>query len=556
MDLIFLKESLLSKIMLGLVATKRRNILNSDKYNKYFPLVNSEDPFIKIDGEIVKDTVPAMMKIVADYASDTEKIAKILKGNTVFETCRNIFDFIYNHIQYVQDEEGVEQLRRPARLFWDKKGDCDCFAIFAGSVLYNLSIPFKFRITKYYNRTYYQHVYVVVHDKRRDIIIDPVLDIFNQEKKYTEKKDFEMSALNGMPIQLLNGVDKERNTYELLTETIVLSDFSDMNENTTKEDLWARFHSYFSKLREVAVRESEMIQKYGGINVSEYIKLLDHILEKWCCEDKEELIEYYYNEILRINGVQMNGLYGFFKKIGNFGKKVFEVGKDVVGGVNKFNPGMIAIRNAGMELVGKNLFGVATTMNNLWLQDDDAVKLGYDLGDFRKHKKGYKKVKEFIRLQGGKASHLEKKIRQGAKKKKLLKGLGDGGASASGAAAAWVGEIASLLKAAGLVLGVGARLVEALKEQGGVNSQEYKERLAKIERMIQEREAATAKQNQIIVMSATLALLSAGGIILYEAASNKGKRKVIRKTYSTKRKASKSTKKKNNLGMLELVDLS
>ena len=84
--------------------------------------------------------------------------------------------------QYKLDKKGLEQLRRPARTWADRKSgvDCDCMSIFASSILTNLQIPHKFRITKY-SQDSWQHVYVIggenIHGVLSDVEkYDPVTD--------------------------------------------------------------------------------------------------------------------------------------------------------------------------------------------------------------------------------------------------------------------------------------------------------------------------------------------------------------------------------------------
>ena len=204
---------------LGLVSKSKRVIKPGRHYDAYFPRPDRTDPFLDKDGS-VEVTVEFCKKIVRKINSDTKRIAPLLKGATIEETCRNIFKFIYDHIQYEEDKPNVEQLRRPARAWADRKGDCDCMSIFASSILTNLNIPHSFRIVKMYGRSWFQHIYVIVPREGKSnmairdnyIVIDPVLDKFNQEApKINHKKDFTMGNLagvSGIPIQFLNGVDE------------------------------------------------------------------------------------------------------------------------------------------------------------------------------------------------------------------------------------------------------------------------------------------------------------------------------------------------------------
>jgi hypothetical protein len=95
-------------------------------------------------------------------------------------------------MQYENDDMGLEQLRTPARSWRDRKRgvDCDDFSIFCASVLTCKGIPYKFRITKYDGKSYFQHIYCVATINGREVVIDPVIDRYDYEKPYSEKKDF------------------------------------------------------------------------------------------------------------------------------------------------------------------------------------------------------------------------------------------------------------------------------------------------------------------------------------------------------------------------------
>ncbi len=191
----------------------KRNIKDGSEFNSLFPAPDKNDPFIYRNGSI-DDTMTAMNNIVSKYNWQTAEIAKILKGDNVQETCYNIWKFIQDYIQFEKDKDGVEQIRTPARTFADRKTgvDCDCMCVFAGSVLTQLGIPYSFRITKYSSRPNWEHVYIIVPTRKGvsgpsgNIVIDGVITSdFNYEKEYTNKKDY-MAALNGIPVQILDGI--------------------------------------------------------------------------------------------------------------------------------------------------------------------------------------------------------------------------------------------------------------------------------------------------------------------------------------------------------------
>lgn len=261
----------------------RRNILPGLEYDKYFPKADGKNGIVKRNGS-VKDTVPLMGQIVLSTLNDTKKIAKILEGNNQNESCSNLWHFVHTYIQYELDKEGVEQLRRPARLFQDRKGDCDCMSIFCSSVLYNLGIKDHFfRITKYDKG--WQHVYVVVptgqikgNGEADYITIDCVLDKYNYEKPYTDKFDFSMKTqqLAGSPIEYLSGIEIEEDFIGLpINDGVEL-----LGDNPSEQQILDAQKQHLIQTRaELIKNPTRYILSVG--NPKAYIQIIDYVLENW-----------------------------------------------------------------------------------------------------------------------------------------------------------------------------------------------------------------------------------------------------------------------------------
>ena len=195
---------------LGLVATSKRPIANGKEYDKYFAEPLRTDPYLSYSGT-THDTIRFMADIIKKTTGDTKQIAKVLQKRTLNDTLKNIFDFIFNHIQYKPDDPTTEELRRPTRVWADRHSgvDCDCYSIFIGSILSNLKIPFALRMVKINGKPFFQHVYVIVPKNGKETglknqndyyVIDPVLDTYNEEHPFTENYDVFMQ-----PIKYLNG---------------------------------------------------------------------------------------------------------------------------------------------------------------------------------------------------------------------------------------------------------------------------------------------------------------------------------------------------------------
>lgn len=181
-------------------AATQRTINASREYDYLFPAARNVDKTIIKDARL-EDTLAFIHKVVSKTLGQTKAIANELKGLTVYDTCSNIWQFVYNNVAYKKDAEGLEQVRSPRRTWKDRKTgvDCDCYSTFISSILTNLHIPHLLRITKY-KRNYFQHVYPVVPNGDKFIILDCVTDQFDFEVPYSEKKDMTMD------LQYLDGL--------------------------------------------------------------------------------------------------------------------------------------------------------------------------------------------------------------------------------------------------------------------------------------------------------------------------------------------------------------
>jgi hypothetical protein len=181
-------------------ARKQRTIKSGTEYDHLFPSANVDTHTVMKDAG-VGDTVAFIPKVVYKTLDHTKGIASVLKGRNDYETCRNIWHFVYGHIAYRKDKDGYEQIRSPARSWHDRKAgvDCDCYTTFISSILTNSGIRHKLRITKYH-RDYFQHIYPIAELPDRQVAIDCVTDKFDYEVPYSEKKDYKMD------LQYLNGI--------------------------------------------------------------------------------------------------------------------------------------------------------------------------------------------------------------------------------------------------------------------------------------------------------------------------------------------------------------
>ncbi|PRY97741.1 hypothetical protein BY457_11121 [Marinilabilia salmonicolor] len=326
-----------------------RKVKDGSKFNKYFPKPDNKNKRLTSNGE-VEEVVDLAIQIVRDHHREAAQIAEVLKGRTVQETAANIFEFAYNYLQYRRDRPGVEELRTPARSWHDGQVrhkqmgidsagiDCDCYSIFCASILHCLNIPFKFRITKYYGRDYYQHIYVCIPatDNNPEIIIDPVLDSFNFEKPYSEQKDdfnmaslYSVEGLAGMPIEMLHGLE-DPDIEEIISGKTFLEGLDGLGD-VSDEDVLKKTYNYLVKTRDAIQVNPALVQNFTNDSTS-LLNMLNDAIKYWHTPMRDQVLERLekYEELLENSGVfklSIQGLDGgleggFFKKIGRLAKKV------------------------------------------------------------------------------------------------------------------------------------------------------------------------------------------------------------------------------------------
>ena len=351
-------------------ANQKRNIQSGERYSHLFPVATNTTATIRKDANVYH-TVAFIPKVVQETLSHTNKIAATLKGNSIYETCSNIWRFVYNHIAYKKDKDGYEQIRSPARAWHDRFTgvDCDCYSVFISSVLSNLNITHTLRITKY-NHAYFQHIYPVVPTTKGYIIIDCVTEKFDYEVPFSEKKDYPMD------LQYLNGFDGSPSLY---------SDANDLHYMRTgngMEDLGKIIQQRFSAQRKKpamasaknrsAVKEPSRNKKPGAAMPTKKTKGIKKIINK----------------------------------------------------VNKVNPATIALRNGILVSMKLNIKNVAGRLRWTYLSPQDAQKKGIIPEKFQKLIATRQRLENILYKAGGKPENLRKSILSGkGNKDKAVNGL-------------------------------------------------------------------------------------------------------------------------------------
>lgn len=323
----------------------------------------------KKEGATVADTIRFIPQVVRETLFHTEKIAKVLKRKTVYETCKAIWQFVYDHIAYKKDEDGKEQVRSPARAWHDRGNiqgvDCDCYTVFISSILSNLKIRHILRITKY-KEDHFQHIYPIVPlSDGSYITIDCVVRHFDYEEPYSEKKD------TNMDLEYLNGVNDSSNKNIDAVDLIGIYD---------DREAMAELGRLFKR------KGGEPKQKSGG-----------------------------FKQVFKKGAIKEAYKKGGIKAIAKMGLHI----------TNRFNPATVLIRNGILIALKTNMFKIAQRLRYAYLSDEEAQKRGIDMGKFERLKKVKDKLQGIFYGAGGIPENFQKAILTGrGNRDKQVSGLG------------------------------------------------------------------------------------------------------------------------------------
>lgn len=152
---------------------------------------------------LTRDIVASILKCYEQSNYQVKDLAPYLDTGEIYSTCKKVWQFIKSNIAYKVDPENVQWVKEPAKTWHDRQCDCKGYAIFIASLLKWLGIKGAFRFVSFSeDDPEPTHVYVVVKNRGKEIILDDVMPRFDKEKKYCFKYDYPMTQLyrvSGMP---------------------------------------------------------------------------------------------------------------------------------------------------------------------------------------------------------------------------------------------------------------------------------------------------------------------------------------------------------------------
>jgi len=158
------------------------------------------------------DIINTINNSLPQAQKETKQIAKYFKGETPDQTCKKIWLFLRNDIEYKKDIAGYQFIKLPRRFLKEKTGDCKSFSLFGAGILANIypTADIYLRYSSYSIDKIPSHVYVIMFLNNKFYICDGVYKYFNQEKEYKSKKDHKMKiyTLAGIEDDVISGRKK------------------------------------------------------------------------------------------------------------------------------------------------------------------------------------------------------------------------------------------------------------------------------------------------------------------------------------------------------------
>ena len=504
-------------INLGLTATHRRVLKPGTAYERFFKQPLRKDPMVSKKAVDVFEVLEIIQDIVLKTKAQTAALARNLKGATVEETASNIYRFLYDHIQYKIDKPGVEQIRTPYRSWADRRSgiDCDCFSVFASSILTNLGIPHYCRIIELQGKGYYQHIYVVVprpgktfnpDDKSTYLVIDPVLSTFNEEApQITKFYDKKMS----IPVQMLNGLGNPASLLGLeFTEGLegcscqsIPGAFTKQITNHLRNTRAALVNSpekagMYNQQRMLGVIDQTIASLEGGFAGLGALDALEAAENAAIHPDYLGFIAGYDDQLGKPKGLVKNIKQGVAKvkqaaSKGNIQAAKAEAkkaGKAIV----RYSPATVAARGGVLAALKVNMFGISEKLKWAYATQQQLTAAGVSAADYAAAKKALAEVEKiFVGALQGKAENLKAAILSGKHG-----GLGDLGVVVAAATATSVAAAAPFIAKF-------KAIVEKLKSFKTKNPEAAAMLTDKAKNLLKRKPATKLNENNVVVPDTT-----------------------------------------------------
>lgn len=165
-----------------------------DNYDNFFDVADSKTNFA---GFGLTDTKKLISETCRAHWKDCKKIAEHLKGDSLLQSCFNLWHWLRFNIRYEYDKEGREEIRTPLRVWQDRaRGvDCDCLSVFSWCVLRCMGYDPVFELVAFKNRPQFSHIFINCDG----VVVDRVWFVFNSRPPLVTKRElFRVDLINNL----------------------------------------------------------------------------------------------------------------------------------------------------------------------------------------------------------------------------------------------------------------------------------------------------------------------------------------------------------------------
>ncbi len=94
---------------------------------------------VRFDQGDTKDIIQVILYANQFIGPHTKELSRYFKKRNDYQSCRKIWQFVKKNIRYRKDADGFENVKSPAKTWFDKYGDCKSMSLLIGSLLKNLA---------------------------------------------------------------------------------------------------------------------------------------------------------------------------------------------------------------------------------------------------------------------------------------------------------------------------------------------------------------------------------------------------------------------------------
>jgi hypothetical protein len=174
---------------------------------KLTPFMNQQNVVVENQG--VNDIISGILDTHNKYMNEYDKIYPYFIGSDLYETSKNIFNFLKKNVPYYIESNELQFLKSPSSIV-STPSDCKSYALFSCGVLdaikrntgEDFEVIYRFASYDPFDKIP-QHVFCVVRGEGEEFWIDPVLNKFDEKKQPYFFKD---KNINKMSLVGLSGV--------------------------------------------------------------------------------------------------------------------------------------------------------------------------------------------------------------------------------------------------------------------------------------------------------------------------------------------------------------